>query len=182
MINFLFISNLIEEKGILVLLDACYKLKEKQLPFLCHLVGAETKTLTAQVLQKIINSKQLQDVTKYYGPIFGTDKESIYKASDVMVFPTFYHNECFPLVILEGMKHRLPIISTHEGAIPDMILNKKNGVLIERQNATALATAMEQFIQHPHLVQEMGNFAFQHYNDNFTENIFINNIIDILSK
>ena len=49
------------------------------------------------------------------------------KREDVFVFPTFYHNECFPLVLLEAMQHHLPCISTTEGGIPGIIDDKETG-------------------------------------------------------
>ena len=38
------------------------------------------------------------------------------------LFPTFYHNECFPLVLLEAMEHGLPCISTTEGEYQELLM------------------------------------------------------------
>ena len=37
--NILFLSNMMEEKGVYTLLDACKLLKAKEYPFECHFVG-----------------------------------------------------------------------------------------------------------------------------------------------
>ena len=38
------------------------------------------------------------------------------------LFPTFYHNECFSLVLLEAMEHGLPCISTTEGEYQELLM------------------------------------------------------------
>lgn len=47
------------------------------------------------------------------------------------MFPTYYHNECFPLVLLEAMQHGLPCISTNEGAISDIVDDGVTGYIVE---------------------------------------------------
>ena len=38
------------------------------------------------------------------------------------LFPTFYHNKCLPLVLLEAMEHGLPCISTTEGEYQELLM------------------------------------------------------------
>lgn len=42
-------------------------------------------------------------------------------------------NECFPLVILEAMEYKLPVISTNEGGIPDIVKDGENGLICENR-------------------------------------------------
>ena len=78
--------------------------------------GAFYKDYIVKGIKVILLSECLySDVMKYV------------KREDVFVFPTFYHNECFPLVLLEAMQHHLPCISTTEGGIPGIIDDKETG-------------------------------------------------------
>lgn len=182
MLQFIFLGNLLIEKGPLVLLNACNILHEKGLPFHCHIVGAPTSEINLQELSRRISEKGLSDRVTLHGAQYGANKERILQKADVMVFPTFYHNECFPLVLLEGMKHRLVLISTAEGAIPDIIQNGVNGLIIEKNNTQALANAMQQLIESPETVQKMRQSAQEAYQTQFSDSLFIERLSRILSE
>ena len=66
------------------------------------------------------------------------------------------HNECFPLVNLEAMEYKLPVISTNEGGIPSIIEEGKTGYIIEKKNVSALADKIELLLNNPSLCQKMG--------------------------
>ena len=80
-----------------------------------------------------------KNIIRLLGPKFGAQKSAILQHADIFVFPTYYPNECFPLVLLEAMQQHLPIISTHEGGIPEMVMQGRNGMLVEASDKTALA-------------------------------------------
>ena len=175
----LFFSNLIESKGVYVLLEACKLLKKKNMPFRCVYIGGEGDITGAQLLEKI-KEFGLQDDVKYLGKKYGTEKELAFSESDIFVFPTFYSSESFPLVNLEAMQHSLPIISTKEGGIPDIILEGVNGFLVPQKNSKALADKLEVLIGNPELRNKMGLAGKMMYEEKFTLEIFEKRIIEIL--
>lgn len=182
MTEFLFLGNLMRQKGVLTLLDACSLLKNKNQVFKCHLVGAESKDLPLSEIDNKIQEFQLHNCVTMHGPLYGTAKETMLQKLRIMVFPSYYHNECFPLVLLEAMKNKMAIISTREGAIPDMVIDGHTGILVKKDNATELAQAMQMFIDSTEITEKMGKAGFEHYRNNFTEEIFINTIHSILSR
>ena len=103
----IFLSNLIESKGVFVLLEALKTLDNKGIAFHCNFVGGAGDISSKQLNQKI-NDLNLQEYVTYLGKKYGDDKYEIFQSSDIFVFPTFYHNECFPLVLLEAMMFGLP--------------------------------------------------------------------------
>ena len=102
--------------------------------------------------------------------------------SDVFVFPTFYHGETFGLVLLEAMEYGLPCISTYEGSIPSIIKNGENGFLVKQQDVNQLKDKMLYFIANPEIGIRMGEFGRTIFKDNFTINLFENNLSAILNK
>ncbi len=180
MTEFLFLGNLMRQKGVLVLLDACSILRKNNQSFKCHFVGACSEDLPLSEIDSKIQELQLHENVVMHGPMYGQDKEAILQKQYIMVFPSFYHNECFPLVLLEAMKNNMAIISTDEGAIPDMVLQNKSGLLVEKENAQGLAKAMQSFIDFPHLATQMGQAGFEHYRTNYTSEIFTSKLINIL--
>lgn len=181
MFEFLYLGNLMEEKGILVLLEACELLRKRGKSFLCHFVGAD-KDITLLELKQLRHQRGLDEQVLLHGPMYGADKAAMLKQADALVFPTYYHNECFPFVILEAMQHALPVISTEEGAIPDMVQDGKTGLLVERHNLEVLADAMEYVLKNPDRAVEMGRAGRAVYEAQFTAERFIGNICNVLRK
>lgn len=172
----LFLSNLIESKGVYILLDACKILKNRGLKFICEFVGGESKMITGHVFDSAVKERGLEENIIYLGPKYGVEKYKCFEHSDIFVFPTYYSNECFPLVNLEAMQFHLPIVTTNEGGIPDMILNGVNGFICERKNMVSLADAIEKLLDNKDLREEMGNNGYEKYKKDFTLEIFENRL------
>lgn len=177
----LFLSNLIESKGVFVLLDALKILKRKGVCFFCNLVGGEGD-ISNHILNDKINKLELTDVVKYHGKKYGRDKLNLFNQADLFVFPTFYHNETFGLVNLEAMMFGLPVISTNEGGIPDIVKHNETGFIVEKQNPTQLAEKMEWLIKNPQLAKKMGKEGQNQYNKKFTLERFENRFVEILNS
>ena len=175
----LFLSNLIESKGVFVLLDALRILNNKKITFHCSFVGGEGDILSQQLKQKI-SELNLEDVVTYHGKQFGADKYRLLNRSDIFILPTF--NECFPLVLLEAMQFNLPLISTYEGAIPEMIDDNETGYLVEKQNSIDLANKIKQLIENPSLRKSMGEKGREKFEKKYTLLHFEQNMTDILTK
>lgn len=71
-----------------------------------------------------------------------TDKAlpSYYAASDIFVLHTFY--ESFGIVLAEAMACGKPVISTRVGAVPEVIDDCKNGLLVPPADSQELAAAI----------------------------------------
>lgn len=178
----LFLSNLIESKGVVVLLDALHILKEKGCLFECKFVGAESQEIDSARFGKLVEERGLQGVAMYVGKKYGDDKQHIYEETDIFVFPTFYHNECFPLVLLEAMENAIPCISTNEGAISDIIDEGKTGFVVERQNPGLLADRIEILLNDKKLREDMGNAGKKKFEEEFTLSKFEERMRGILGN
>lgn len=90
----------------------------------------------------------------------------------MFVFPSYYYNECFPLVILEAMEQWLPVISTNEGGIPDEVFNGQTGYTVEKNDPNTLADSMERLFINPELGVQMGKAGRKLFEERFTEAVF----------
>lgn len=79
------------------------------------------------------------------------------KAFDVFVLPSV--KEGFPYTILEAMAAGLPIVATDVGAVPEILENQKNGLIVPPANAEILAKAIKNLIDNPQKTQELGKNA-----------------------
>ena len=176
--HILFLSNLIESKGILVLLDACKILKDRCFRFVLDIAGGETEAISAERLQREISARSLEDIAIWHGRVGGAVKDGLYGSADIFTLPTF--NDAFPLVVLEAMANSLPVVSTDEGGITDMVVDGENGRIVPRKDASALADALGDLLRDKSLRQRMGEDGRSRYERMFTEEAFLRRFVDII--
>lgn len=174
----LFLSNMTVEKGVLVLLEACSILKERDLDFECHFVG-DWANISEKEFKVYVKKKELLNRVFAHFTRYGTEKTNLYLSADVFVFPTF--KECFPLVLLEAMQFGLPVISTAEGGIPDIVIPGETGLLVEKNNPSELADAISLLIKNPDIRKNFGQEGRKRFQSKFTIEMFEKNITAILS-
>lgn len=178
----LFLSNLIESKGVYVLLDACKILKDKGYKFVCDFVGGVTKEIDQPVFEAAVKERKIDECVVYQGPKYGNEKHRVFANADIFVFPTYYFNECFPLVLLEAMQYHLPIVTSNEGGIPDVVEDGFNGYICQRKDVNSLVLALEKLLNDKKLREDMGVNGYQIYKNKFTLEAFEKNMNDILQS
>ncbi|SHJ76479.1 Glycosyltransferase involved in cell wall bisynthesis [Arenibacter nanhaiticus] len=178
-IEILFLSNLLKAKGVYILLEACSLLKNKNIDIKCTVIGGEGDISVVDFENKIIELK-LTDVVYYAGKQYGDDKLVFFEKADIFVHPTY--NDCFPLVLLEAMQFGLPIVSTIEGAIPEIVESQKNGFLVPKKEALAFANEIEKLVLNPDLRSTMSQSAKLKYNSKFTTGAFEDRLCKILKN
>ena len=138
-------------------------------------------TLRKEFNQKV-KHKNLDKYIQAHGAKYREEKELFLKQADLFIFPTYYHNECFPLVLLEAMEQGLPCISTNEGGIPGIIEEGKTGFIVEKHSPQQLAEKIEYLIDHPMICAEMGKAGKEKFQREFTLEKFENRMKDILKE
>lgn len=168
----LFLSNLIESKGLLVMLDALDILRSRGYSFICDIVGADTREISPRRMQSEIEARGLKSFVTYHGKKTGADKEAFLMQNDIFVFPTFYDNECFPLVLLEAMQYGMSIVTTDEGGIADIVTDGVDGLICEKRSPESLADRLQILFDNPQLRNRLGRNAGKRFRESFTQDIF----------
>ena len=166
----LFLSNLIESKGIYVLLEACRMLKEEGVAFHCDYVGGESKLISGEAFRSVIAERGLTDCVTYHGPQYGAAKDRFFREADIFVQPTW--DDCFPLTLVEAMQYKLPIVSTDVGAIPDVVTDGVNGFVCPQRDVQALAEALRRLIGDGQMRVDMGQRGYEMYKEGMTLEAF----------
>ena len=174
----LFLSNLAENKGVYTLLDAAKILKDRGVGFSLNYVGKETQAISVKDLTSKIKQYGLEGHVQYLGPKYDNEKKALLNSSDIFAFPTY--NDCFPLAILEAMQAGMPVVSTVEGAIPDMIVDGEDGFIINHNEPHTLADKLQELITDPIKRTRFGVQAKNRFQQNFTLTQYEANLYRIL--
>ena len=178
-VEFLFLSHLIRSKGVLALIDACRLLRDHGTEFHCTIAGGDAE-LTKQSVETIVAEKGLSSYISVVGQKHGPEKNDLMSSADVFVHPTY--NDCLPLVLLESMQYSLPIVSTFEGAIPDVVDDGVTGFLVPQKDVKTLAEKLEMLIKDSDLRKRMGAAGRTKYECEFTLERFENRMAEILNQ
>ncbi len=81
----------------------------------------------------------------------------ILAAMDIFVFPS--HEESFGNVLCEAGAMELASVASNNGGVPDIVIDKKTGILVPPKNAFAFAEAIAQYATNPNLRIEHGKNA-----------------------
>jgi glycosyltransferase involved in cell wall biosynthesis len=81
-----------------------------------------------------------------------------YAAGDVLVVPSMFQ-ETFGLVILEAFTAGLPVIAFRSGGVPELVEDRKNGIIVEQGNEEALYLAMRELMLDRDLRTRLGEAA-----------------------
>jgi glycosyltransferase involved in cell wall biosynthesis len=89
-----------------------------------------------------------------------------YKTASLFCMPT--QNEPFGIVFLEAFAHRLPVIATNIGALPDMVENGVSGYLIEPTDVAALTAHLIALLTEPAMCEQFGRAGFARMQNTYT--------------
>lgn len=173
----LFLSNLMESKGINDLLSSCHNLKNQGVMFFCIIAGGEGDISSKELLERIKTLNLDENIT-YRGKVMGLEKIKLFADADIFVHPTC--NDCFPLVLLEAMQMSLPVVSTYEGAIPEIVRHGETGLLVDRGDVNGLSDAMIQLIKSDSLRSSMGIAGKERFDRLYTLDKFEINFLNTL--
>ena len=171
-VKIVFLSNLEPSKGPMEFLKMAKSLVEKRKDVKFILAGPKISEPFQKKIINYIRKEGLSDFIEMPGGIYGTEKEKFFHESDIFVFPTYYDLEAFPLVNLEAMRAGLPVVSSDEGSIPEMVIDGLNGYIVDPKNEEQLADRVLRLIEDSELRSNMGKAGRRIYEDSFTINAY----------
>lgn len=180
--SILFMGTLSEEKGVLVLLEACAILKSKGVTFQCMIAGRAESDQFERLLQDECIRLNLGENVALVGLVSGEKKWDCFRKADIFCFPSFYSSEGFPLVLLEAGQFKLPIVSTSWRGIPDIVQDGETGFLVPVRNPEATADRLERLLKDPELGRRMGQAGRKRYEEEYTVEVFRKKMEEALSE
>ncbi|WP_437503546.1 glycosyltransferase family 4 protein [Sorangium sp. So ce1099] len=146
-LRLLYFNRLEKRKGIYDFLEAMRLLQRENAWVEAKIYGDGSER---DDVKRFISENQLTN-TEYAGWL-STDKRTVISSFDLCLFTS--HSEGFPNALLEVMALGVPVVSSRVGAVNDLIVSGKNGLLVDVGSPDQIAQAVQAVLREPSLLQE----------------------------
>lgn len=172
-IRLFFLSNLLEEKGINILLNVIKKLNGERIILKVKIAGNKIKGNDIDLLLE-----ELENV-EYLGIVSGKSKQDLLLWGNVFCLPTFFSMEGQPISILEAMSFNNLILTTNHAGIPD-ICGDENAVFCVKRSEEDLYVKLKYIISDWDKLQLKAVSNGIYARSTFTETKFITALEEVL--
>jgi glycosyltransferase involved in cell wall biosynthesis len=131
--RFVFVGHVKEVKGVGVLLEASQRLGARDIG-----IDVYGPPLDGFPLSAFEGHPRVS----YRGVLPQDEVSKALRRYDVLVLPTHHPGEGYPGVLLEAWAEGLPVIATRWRSLPEIVVDGRNGLLIEPRDPGGLAEAM----------------------------------------
>lgn len=184
-LNILYLSNFIESKGYRDVLKMAQFEKERVLSgsakrFHFNFAGKFFEVKEKDFFTKYIRENKLEEFVTYHGIVESEQKRELLQKGDIFILLTRYPNEGQPISMLEAMGNGMVIVTTDHAGIPDIITDKVNGVVINKDaiNISKIYDLLHDLeissVATHNREEALSKYSEKKYLDNM-RNIFINN-------
>lgn len=132
------------------------------------LAGAAPDEATRDGLLDLAAEVGLDGRIELPGTVGGDLKDALFRRATVFCFPTFYEAESFGLVTIEAMAYGLPVVASAWRALPRIVTDGEDGLLVPPRDDAALAAALERVTGDPALATRLGAAARATFERRFT--------------
>lgn len=165
--RFLFLGQIIKEKGIHLLIEVFGRLRGE--------VDVELNIYGNNRNQYSSASANIF----FHAPVPNTEIYDVICKNDVLVLPSNYPGEGYPGVIIEAFMMNKPVIATALDGIKELVEDGVNGLLIEPENVDQLMDAIRKIYNNIDLYNTMAQNIYarkQTYSTEFWTDYFVNKI------
>lgn len=145
------LANLRPQKNHFLLLEVANMLKTSHPDWTFHLVGKDFDDEYSQAIKNKIKELQLENQVFLYGS--RTDVNFILNQCAIGILTSV--SEGLPVALLEYGMHRLPVVVTAVGEVPNIITNGVNGWLIPSNDVTSFYDVLVVLIEEPSVRTKM---------------------------
>ena len=166
-LKLLYLSNFLPGKGFLQVLEGLDLLEEEfSGEMMLEAAGSWDNEEFIAHCSRLMEESAVDVLIR--GPVSGKEKFRMLAEADIFIF-TPIAPEGLPWALIEAAAAGLPIISTDQGAIKDVVVDDENGFIVEAGSGVAIADKLELLLKDPELRARMGRTSRARYEEGFTE-------------
>ncbi len=145
------VGRLVTEKGQAVLLEAVALLAKRGHAVSVTLAGDSPQR---PVLERLAERLGVVSRVSFLGAVGQEELRALYESASIFCLPSFA--EGIPVVLMEAMAMKLPVVSTRITGIPELIEDGHAGLLVAPGRPDELADALERVLMDDSLRRKLG--------------------------
>ena len=162
------VGRLVAKKGFADLIEACAVLDRSGVEFHCLIIGEGPER---SALEQSISRHRLPHRVTLAGAMAQTVVVAALGRAELFALPCIVgedgDRDGLPTVILEAMALGTPVVSTRLAGIPEMVLQRRTGLLVNQGAVAELAEAMAQLLGSAELRATLSRNALAHMRQRF---------------
>ena len=147
-VKFCFLGRLLQSKGLDLLVQAFSTIENDNIEL--HIAG------WGALEDLVLDYTKIDKRIKFYGTLVNKQKEEFLKKCDVLIIPSRIF-ETFGITILEAFQYCMPVIGSNVGAIPEIVENGKDGIIIDSNSKYELIKAINYFTDKDNIITCLDN-------------------------
>jgi glycosyltransferase involved in cell wall biosynthesis len=152
-LRLLYVGTWLDRKGIYYLVDAFGELLRRKLPMELTVAGC----LSSEQQVKACFPAEFQGRVCVLPFVKREAMPSVYAGHDIFVFPSLM--EGMPLSLLEAMASGMPVVTTYNSGMADVVEDGFNGLTVLDADAESLANAVDRLSRSLELRKQLGEEA-----------------------
>jgi glycosyltransferase involved in cell wall biosynthesis len=172
------IGNIRRVKGIDIFLRAAANVCKSHPSALFVIVGDNHDPVHFNELNELISELGISRNVLFFGP--SEDIARFLAACDVFCLPS--RSEGFSNALIEAMGAGVPCVATRVGGNVEALEHNRNGVLVPREDATALSSAIEALLDDPTRARVLGRKARETVQARFSHEAMMTQLTNIYER
>lgn len=176
-LKILFLSNMIEGKGYMELLNAFLQLNEFEKGQISIDFAGKFESLDDK--NKFLYLLSPYSQLKYHGQVNGKEKIDLFGNAHIFCLPTYYQFEGQPFVIIEAYASGCVVITTNHSGIDQIFRNNINGFEVKKTSIDSLKEAIRFSLKQKTNLSNIAKHNLEYSLENFTEMTYLKNIDNV---
>jgi glycosyltransferase involved in cell wall biosynthesis len=176
----LFLSSCRERKGIRRVIEALPDIFARHPEAHMTFTGQWRSANDSRQAMEFIQRHGLTEHITFTGEVVGLEKVQLYKQHDIFVF-TPIEPEGLPWVILEAMSAGLPVVTSNQGAIAEVVQDGQTGFVVEPE-PQEIAKKVCYLLEHLKEARVMGRRGRHRVARHFSEAVYLKAMEQVFHK
>lgn len=181
--DLLCVATMYEVKGHRFLFEAMGLLVARGIDAHCRLAGDGPDRAN---LEAMVDRMGIADRVEFLGQQTREQVIDLMHASDAIVVPSIPtssgRREGLPVVIIEAMSARLPVIASAISGIPEIVLDRHTGLLVAPRDAEAIAAAVDMLVSDDRLREQLTDAALRLVRERYDFEVVGERLIELFSS
>jgi glycosyltransferase involved in cell wall biosynthesis len=166
----LFVGNLLERKGVKDLLHAFASPSVRARDIALTMAGGGP----VDIYRAMARDLGIEDRVTFTGWVNQVDARALMVNSDALILPAY--DEGLPLVILEALASRTPVICTPVGSIPEVLQDRRSALFVSPGDKAGIGAAILTLLDRPEMRGELSEAGAVLYDRMFTMEAFARSV------